>query len=480
MAKHKRFKWKTSWQIYLPTTVILLVLWSSLAAAQVTSEELTPKNLKVALDTVWVLFTACLVFFMNAGFAMLETGLCRRRSAVNILGKNLIVFCLATVAFWSFGFGLMFGDGNSFLGLNGFFLTGADNSPATGEDYRGVFTALSWTGIPLKAKVFFQLVFAGTAATIVSGAVAERIRFFAFVVFSLLLVGFSYPLTGHWVWGEGWLANLVKDAETGETVLSFWDFAGSTVVHSVGGWAALIGTILLGPRIGKFNVDGTAEPMIGANVSISTLGCLILWLGWFGFNPGSTMAADAEAIVHIFMTTNMAAACGGIAAAVTSWWYFSQPDLSMIINGILGGLVAITASCAFVSVGSAAVIGIIAGMVVVFFVEYLEKLKIDDPVAAIPIHLVCGVWGTIAIALFSEGSKMYGQGNGPVAGLFIGGDGVMESLKQLLVQLLGIGSIGIFTVLFSWLAWSAIKLTIGIRISEEAEIKAREDFEGFY
>jgi Amt family ammonium transporter len=312
----------------------------------VTTATLSPESLQVAMDTLWVLVAGFLVFFMNAGFCMLETGFCRSKNAVNLLAKNLIVFGLSTLAFWVLGFGLMFGDGNGVLGYSGFFLSGADNSPATGADYQGAYDSLSWAGVPLKAKFFFQLAFAGTAATIVSGAVAERIKFLAFFVFSLLLVGISYPITGHWVWGNGFLANL-----------GFYDFAGSTVVHSVGGWAALIGASLLGPRIGRYQQRPVAMP--GHNLSISALGCLILWLGWFGFNPGSTMAADPFAISHIVVTTNLAGAMGALAATVTSWIYLSKPDLSMIINGVLAGLVSVTACCAFVNLGSAAIIGLL-------------------------------------------------------------------------------------------------------------------------
>ncbi|MGB5974381.1 MAG: ammonium transporter, partial [Nodosilinea sp.] len=323
------------------------------------AQDISTADLKVALDTVWVLVTGFLVFFMNAGFCMLETGFCRRKNAVNLLAKNLIVFGLSSIAFWVVGFGFMFGDGNSLFGFSGFMLQGADNSPATGNAYQGTFSALSWAGVPLNAKFFFQLAFAGTAATIVSGAVAERIKFLAFFIFSLLLVGLSYPITGHWVWGGGILANL-----------GFYDFAGSTVVHSVGGWAALIGAILLGPRWGRFQPRPMAMP--GHNLSISALGCLILWLGWFGFNPGSTMAADPFAISHIVVTTNTAAALGGLAATVTSWIYLSKPDLSMIINGVLAGLVAVTASCAYINLGSAALIGLVAGVIVVFSVTLLD------------------------------------------------------------------------------------------------------------
>lgn len=447
-----------SWQACIPLACLIVLGWGYAAVAQApASAGPTTAQLKVALDTLWVAIAAFLVFFMNAGFCMLETGLCRQKNAVNVLAKNLIVFALATVAFWAIGFGLMFGDGNDFIGLNGFFLQGADNSPATKEAYKGVFSALSWAGVPLAAKFLFQLVFAGTAATIVSGAVAERIKFVDFLIFSLLLVGISYPITGHWIWGGGWLANM-----------GFWDFAGSTVVHSVGGWAALMGAALLGPRLGKYQ-DGQIVAIPGHNMSIATLGCLILWLGWFGFNPGSVMAADANAITHIALTTNMAGAVGGIAATVTAWLYLGKPDLSMIINGILAGLVAVTAPCAFINIGSAFVIGLIAGVLVVFSVTFFDRIKIDDPVGAISVHLVCGVWGTLAVGLFAVGPGVYswyGDGQGPAKGLFTGG-----GLGQLFTQFIGVISVGGMTVLLTTAFWLALKATLGIRVSREEEIE---------
>ena len=387
-----------SWQACLPIASLIVLFSAYAAVAQdsaPTAPGITTTDLKVAIDTLWVAIAAFLVFFMNAGFCMLETGFCRQKNAVNVLAKNLIVFALATIAFWTIGFGLMFGDGNDFIGTSGFFLNGADNSPATGEAYQGVFSSLNWTGIPLNAKFLFQLVFAGTAATIVSGAVAERIKFVDFLIFSILLVGIAYPITGHWIWGGGWLADM-----------GFYDFAGSTVIHSFGGWAALMGAAFLGPRIGRYQ-DGQVIAIPGHNMSIATLGCLILWLGWFGFNPGSTMAADPNAITHIALTTNMAGAAGAIAATTTAWLYLGKPDLSMIINGVLAGLVGVTASCAYVSMTSALIIGLIAGVLVVFSVTFFDKLKIDDPVGATSVHLVCGIWGTLAVGLFSVGPGGY-------------------------------------------------------------------------
>ncbi|NEQ85231.1 MAG: ammonium transporter [Moorea sp. SIO2I5] len=412
---------------------------------------------------------------MNAGFGMLEVGLCRQKNAANILTKNLIVFALSTAAFWAVGFGLMFGDGNPVFGFNGFFLSGPDNSPAIGEAYNGVFDSLKDIGIPLNAKFFFQLVFAGTAATIVSGAVAERIKFSAFCLFSLLLVGIIYPITGHWIWGGGWLGGGWLQG------LKFWDFAGSTVVHSVGGCSGLVGAYLLGPRKGKY-IDGVCYGLPGHNLSLAILGCLILWLGWFGFNPGSTIFnpgttnLDPNAISHIVLTTNTAACAGGIAAALTTWFDprdpDSKPDPTMIINGVLSGLVAITASCQFVTIGNAITIGLIAGIIVVFSVDFWDRMKIDDPVGAISVHLVSGIWGTLALALFSEGpGDLYSIGDGPVAGLFCGGG--IDSIRQLSIQLLGIVAVGLSTVVLSSLAWLLVKriLSSDLRVTEKAEIE---------
>ena len=458
-----------SWQACIPLAAIIVLIWGYAAVAQTppkpsTEEQLA--SLKVGMDTMWVMVAGMLVFFMNAGFAMLETGFCRQKNAVNVLAKNLIVFALSTIAYWSIGFALMFSNGNGFIGSSGgyFLWNVADNSPATLDAYQGIFSALNWAGVPLNAKFFFQLVFAGTTATIVSGAVAERIKFLDFLIFSLLLVGIAYPITGHWIWGGGWLQNLVKDAE-GNTIGGFFDFSGSTAIHSVGGWAALMGAAFLGPRIGKYR-DGETVAMPGHNMSIATLGCLILWLGWFGFNPGSTMAVDPNAISHIAITTNTSAAFGGVAATITAWLYLGKPDLSMIINGILAGLVGITAGCAWINVPNAAIIGTISGILVVFAVTFFDNLKIDDPVGATSVHLVCGIWGTLAVGLFADGPTTGIYTAGPKAGLFVGG-----GFDQLIPQIIGIVSVGGMTVLLTTIFWAALKALLGIRVSavEEAE-----------
>ncbi|MEB3292070.1 MAG: ammonium transporter [Synechococcales bacterium] len=449
-----------SWRGCIALGLIIFLLWNTAAMAgdppTLESVAKSNQNMQVAIDTVWVMIAGMLVIFMNAGFCMLETGFCRQKNAVNVLTKNLIVFALASIAFWALGFGLMFGNGNGFFGTEGiFFLSGADNSPAI-ADYSGAYKALSWTGVPLSVKFFFQLAFAGTAATIVSGAVAERIKFLDFLIFSLLLVGVAYPITGNWIWGGGWLA-----------VKGFYDFAGSTVVHAVGGWAALMGAAILGPRIGKFRADGTPNALPGHNISIATLGCLILWLGWFGFNPGSTMGTSVPGLIgHIAVATNTAGAFGGVAAMITAWTVLGKPDLSMIINGILAGLVAVTASCAYVDYGSAAIIGAVGGVAVVFAVGFFDKLRIDDPVGAVSVHLVNGVWGTLALGLFSK-ADLFGAAPYPKPGLFFGG-----GFEQLGYQFLGTICVGGMTVLLSTIFWYALKATMGIRVTPE------EEFEG--
>jgi Amt family ammonium transporter len=409
-------------------------------------------DLKIVIDTIWVLVTAKLVFFMNLGFAMVEGGFTRAKNCVNIMSKNFIVFAISSLGFLFLGWGLMFGDGNGFIGLKGlFFLQGPDNSPAVGEAYRGVYSAISWTGVPLFAKFFFQLVFCGTAATIVSGAVAERIKYKSFIVFSFLMTMFIYPVVGHWIWGGGWLQKR-----------GMFDFAGSTVVHSVGGWAALAGVLLLGPRFGKYYNDEIV-PIPGHNLSLATLGTFVLWFGWFGFNPGSTMTADPVAISHIAVTTNTAAAAAIMSATITSWLIFGKPDLGMTLNGCLAGLVAITAPCAFVSIGSSLIIGFIAGVLVVLSVIVFDKLKIDDPVGALSVHLVNGIFGTLCVGLFAQ-DKITGISTGN--GLFYGG-----GWSLFLTQLTGVISVGIYTFVISLLIWYLLKVTMGIRVSLQEEIE---------
>jgi Amt family ammonium transporter len=413
------------WLACIPLTAIIVVVWNTAAIAQGYDAPENLEQLKIVLDSIFLLIASILVIFMNAGFAMLETGFCRQKNAVNILSKNLIVFALATIAYWAVGYGLMYGEGNSFIGLQGFFF-GGDGTPYGDANYP--------EAVPPAISFLFQVAFAGTAATIVSGAVAERIHYGAFLIFSVLLVAISYPVTGHWVWDGGWLDGI-----------GFHDFAGSTIVHTVGGWAALMGAVILGPRFGKYS-EGRINAIPGHNMSIATLGCLILWIGWFGFNPGSELAATAN-VPYIAVTTNLSAAAGGITATFTSWIKDSKPDLSMTINGILAGLVGITAGCDAVSYWAAVVIGAIAGILVVFSVGFFDSvLKIDDPVGATSVHLVGGIWGTLAVGIFAANDYNIGS------------------------QLIGILAVGGFTVVFSTIVWYALNFIIGIRVSPEEEI----------
>jgi Amt family ammonium transporter len=339
----------------------------------------------------------------------------------------------------------MFGQGSPIIGGGGWFLTG--ESATYGLD---PFPA----GLPVAVYFLFQVAFAGTAATIVSGAVAERIKFVDFIIFSVLLTAISYPITGHWVWGGGWLSEL-----------GFHDFAGSTVVHTVGGWAALVGAAILGSREGKYQ-NGRINALPGHNMSIATLGCLILWIGWFGFNPGSELAVN-EAVPFIAVTTNLAAAAGGITATATSWLKDGKPDLSMVINGILAGLVGITAGCYVVDYWGAVIIGAIAGIIVVFSVAFFDSIRIDDPVGATSVHLVNGIWGTLAVGLFANPNNLaQGGAEDAIAGLFYGG-----GVAQLINQVIGILAVGAFTAIFSVVVWLIIKAILGMRVGIEEEIQ---------
>jgi len=382
---------------------------------------------------------------MNLGFAAVESGFARSKNTVNILSKNFIVFAVSSLGFMLLGWGLMFGGDNPLLGTQELFILGNSNL----DFYKDTLTP----NVPFWGKFFFQLVFCGTAATIVSGAVAERVKYISFIVFSFVLTLVIYPIVGHWIWGGGWLANL-----------GFLDFAGDTVVHSVGGWAALSGAIILGPRYGKYDKDGKPKAIPGHSMSLAVIGLFVLWLGWFGFNPGSTMSFQNPAdVVHILVTTNTAAIAAVLTATATSWIFIGKPDLGMTINGCLAGLVGITGSCAFVSVESSLIIGAIAGIIVVFAVLFFDRIKVDDPVGATSVHLVCGIFGTICVGLFAqEGVTSLSTVNG----LFFDG-----GLKLLGTELLGILAVGVFTFASSSLVWFIIKKTIGIRVSLEEEIQ---------
>lgn len=377
-------------------------------------------------DYVWTLVAAALVFFMQAGFALVESGFTRAKNAVNIMMKNLMDFSIGSLAFWAIGFGLMFGVTQTGLfGTSGFFLS--DFKPG-GDPWVLAF----W---------MFQVVFCATAATIVSGAMAERTKFTGYLLYSVFISALIYPVFGSWAWGSllngnGWLEKL-----------GFIDFAGSTVVHSVGGWCGLAGAIVLGPRLGKYTKDGGIRPILGHSIPLAALGTFILWLGWFGFNPGSTTAANKD-IAMIFVNTNLAAAAGAMLAMFTAWMKFGKPDASMSLNGALAGLVAITSPCATVSPLSAVIIGAVAGVLVVFSVIFFDRIRIDDPVGAISVHGVNGAWGTLAAGIFNMGGT---------------------SAKIIGVQVLGIVSCFVWTFVTAFIMFKLIDVTIGLRVSPEEE-----------
>jgi Amt family ammonium transporter len=451
--------------LVVPIILACLFLKGSSADAQTMTPEETAAaiaGIKVGVDTLWVMVAAMMVFFMNLGFGCVESGFARAKNTVNILSKNFVVFAVTSIFYWLIGWGIMFGGGEDaqYYGKEGLLMVaGEDNSPATGDDYKGAYASISWAGVPLWCKFFFQLVFAGTAATIVSGAVAERIKYLSFIVFSALMAVIMYPVTGHWVWGGGWLG------VPAEGVTPFWDFAGCAVVHSVGGWAAMTGAYVLGPRIGKYGPDGKVNAIPGHNMTAAFIGCLVLWLGWFGFNPGSTMSmADPGLVAKIAVNTNAAAAIATLTATATAWLVLGKPDLGMTINGCLAGLVAITAPCAWVSMNDSLIIGAVAGVFVVFSVLFFDKIKCDDPVGATSVHLGCGTLGCLAIGLFAE---VPAEGAAaPLAGLFHGG-----GMDQLLAQIKGVAAVGVYTVIVSTICWLAIKYTIGLRVSAEEEIE---------
>ena len=394
---------------------------------------------KYNADTLWVLVAAFLVFFMQAGFAMVEAGFTRAKNAVNILMKNLMDFSMGSIAYWAIGFAIMFGAGNAFMGTSGWFV----------PTESGVFSSLEWSSVPTHAAWLFQLVFAATAATIVSGAMAERTQFKSYLIYSIFITGIIYPVVGHWIWGGGWLADLGMS-----------DFAGSTVVHSTGGWLALTGAIVLGPRLGKYDGDGKPRPIAGHNLPLAALGVFILWLGWFGFNPGSQMGADAGPISSIAVTTNLAAAAGAITAMLTAWIFLGKPDAGMSLNGALAGLVTITAGCASVSPTSAAIMGALGGIVVVLSVLLLERFRIDDPVGAVSVHGTCGALGTLLLGFFDM-----------ERGVFAGG-----GFGLLWAQFVGVVAVLAWCLVTGFILFYAIKAITGLRVSQEAE-QAGLDYE---
>jgi len=424
-------------KIFLPILFLIISITTGWAA----DEPVTLESNKAAIDLVqthadyvWTLIAAALVFFMQAGFALVECGFTRAKNAINIMMKNLMDFSMGSIAFWAVGFGIMFGATNTgWFGTSGFFLS---DFKVGGDPWVLAF----W---------MFQVVFCATAATIVSGAMAERTKFIGYLMYSIVISALIYPVFGSWAWGSlfngnGWLESL-----------GFIDFAGSTVVHSVGGWAALAGAIVLGPRSGKYAKDGSIKPILGHNIPLAALGVFILWIGWFGFNPGSTTAANKD-IAMIFVNTNLAAAAGAIFAMFTSWIKFGKPEISMSLNGALAGLVAITSPCATVTPMSSIIIGAAAGVIVVLSVLFFDRIRVDDPVGAISVHGVCGAWGTLAAGIFNIGGT---------SGKIIG------------VQLLGMGACFVWTFGMAFIMFKLIEKTIGLRVSAEEEIEGLDFFE---
>lgn len=392
-------------------------------------------ELQQGLDTVWVLLGAFMVFFMQAGFGMVEAGFIRAKNTCNILTKNFLDFCMASLGFFVVGYALMFGEGNGFMGMSGWCLAGVKS----GAD-----------NIPLFAFWLFQAAFCGAAATIVAGGMAERMKFVAYLIYSLIISALVYPIIGHWIWGGGWLSDM-----------GFGDFAGSAVVHTTGGIAALVGTWMLKPRAGKYAIDGKPKAIQAHSIPLASLGVFILWFGWFGFNAGSTLGVgNGELIGRVAINTNLAAALGGIAAMITVWKRFGKPDLSMAMNGALAGLVAVTAPCGFIDPWAAMVIGAIGGVLVVFGVEMLDKLKIDDPVGAFPVHGICGIWGTLAVGIFANPKV------GDYTGFIYGGNPT-----QLGIQMVGVVAVIGFVAISMGLVFKVIDLTIGLRVSEKEELQ---------
>ena len=407
--------------------VLKLILFFAVVPSIFANDGSDASNALFTVNNTWMLVSTFLVFIMHLGFASLETGLTQSKNTVNILFKNVSIIAIGILTYAFCGFNLMYpGTFNGYLGFGGFGISSPDGSAGLIDYAGGNYTYFT--------DFIFQAMFAATAATIVSGAVAERIKLSSFLVFSTIYVAFIYPVAGSWKWGAGWLDQM-----------GFYDFAGSTLVHSVGGWAALIGAVILGPRIGKYGKDGAIKPIRGHNLPLASIGVFLLWFGWYGFNGGSVLSADPEGVSLVFVTTTLAGAAGIIGAMIASWTISRKPDLSMILNGSLAGLVGITAGADVISPIYAVIIGFIAGVIVVVSVIFLDKSKIDDPVGAVSVHLVCGIWGTLAVGLFSVD-------------------------HSFTTQLIGVLAYGIFCLITSSLLFVSIKSLIGLRVSEEDEI----------
>ena len=429
-------------------TLALLALTPNVGFAQ----ELTPEDVQAVLDNLWVFIAGILVFFMQAGFALVEAGLTRAKNVVNIFAKNLADATIGILAFFATGYAFAFGGGGSkWIGGDNFFLTGYDDYSA----FDG--------GLSPATTFFFRAVFAATAVTIASGAMAERTKFSAYLVFSVVMCAFIYPVVVHWTWGGGWIAGM----SIGDAVYS--DFAGSAIVHMTGGVAALMGAIALGPRLGKYGPDGTPRAIPGHNIPFAILGVFILWLGWFGFNPGSELAAD-QYVMSVGVNTMLAAAAGALISTVTIWMKSGKPDLAMIGNGALAGLVAITAPCGAVGPISSVIIGGVGGLLVVFSVLFFDKVRVDDPVGAISVHGVVGIWGTLSIGLFAQYDDAFlGRED---AGLFFGG-----GLDQLAMQAVMVIIIALWVAITTGILFAILKATIGLRVSAEEETQGLDVLE---
>ncbi|MBS5540174.1 MAG: ammonium transporter [Phocaeicola plebeius] len=437
---------------------LFLLLFPLITTAQTSVPEEVSNADKIAelstgLNTVWMLLAAMLVFFMQPGFALVEAGFTRSKNTANILMKNLVDFMVGSILFWFIGFGLMFGVGNVFGTPHLFDLDAMDN--------------IIQNGLPIEGFLIFQTVFCATSATIVSGAMAERTKFSMYLAYTIAISVLIYPVSGHWTWGGGWLSNADPDSFMMSVFgYTFHDFAGSTVVHSVGGWIALVGAAILGPRLGKYGKDGKSKAIPGHNLTLACLGVFILWFGWFGFNPGSQLAAagygDQTVISHVFLTTNLAACTGGFLALIVSWIKYGKPSLSLTLNGILAGLVGVTAGCDLISPMGAALIGAICGTVMIFAVEFIEhRLKIDDPVGASSVHGVCGSLGTILTGLFAvEGGTFYGGGFG-----FLG------------AQIFGVIIVGGWAALMGYIIFKVLDKVHGLRVPARIEEEGLDIYE---
>jgi Amt family ammonium transporter len=428
--------------------MVVLLLIAAVPGLALAQEEAPPsiEDVVLAVDTMWVIVAAVLVILMQAGFAMLEVGFSRMKNVGSVVAKILVNLAIAAILFWAVGFAFTFSDGgslNSLIGLKGFFLA----TPADQVD--AVYAGLSWTSVPLAAKFLFQVAFCAVSLAIVWGTMLERTKFAVYVIFAIVFAGLIYPIVGHWIWGGGWLASL-----------GMQDFAGSTVVHLSGAMAALAGTLLLGPRIGKYDDEGRPQTIPGHNMPLAVLGVLILWVGWYGFNPGSTMAAVPE-IADIALTTTLAAAAGVLGAMIMSYVYRRHIDVGMGGNGAIAALVAITAPCAFVAPWAAIIIGFVAGVVMYATLIFVDRIGVDDPLGAIAAHGMGGIWGTLSAGLFTTPTlAAVGQ-----PGLFYGG-----GFTQLGVQALGIVASGGFVFLTSYAVFALLKATIGLRVKPEEEL----------